>query len=202
MPRTPKQMETPMKYRKTMKWLLALALAGSVTGTLAVTKFEPAQTVADTPLVLNGAGTRFRTIFAVYDLGLYLKSRARTPEAVLEQPGPKKLSFVALRELSGTDLGVAFMKGLDANSPKNQVTRHTAATTRLIEIFSGKARLMPGETFSMDYTPGKGTVFFINGKAQGTPVGDAEFFTMVLRIWLGPAPADWKLKDALLGAEN
>jgi hypothetical protein len=51
----------------------------------------------------------------------------------------------------------------------------------------------------MEYVPGKGTTFFIQGQPQGTPVGDAEFFSMVLRIWVGPVPADFKLKDALLG---
>jgi hypothetical protein len=37
------------------------------------------------------------------------------------------------------------------------------------------------------------------GKAQGEPVGDAEFFAMVLRIWVGTSPADAALKEALLG---
>jgi hypothetical protein len=30
-------------------------------------------------------------------------------------------------------------------------------------------------------------------------VKEPAFFNALLRIWLGPAPADWKLKDALLG---
>jgi hypothetical protein len=33
-------------------------------------------------------------------------------------------------------------------------------------------------------------------------VGDAEFFGMVLKIWVGPSPADSNLKDALLGNER
>jgi hypothetical protein len=69
----------------------------------------------------------------------------------------------------------------------------------LIEIFSGKAKLSAGDTFAMEFVPGKGTTFFIQGQAQGAPIGDAEFFSMVLRIWIGPVPADFKLKDALLG---
>ena len=35
--------------------------------------------------------------------------------------------------------------------------------------------------------------------AQGEPIKEVAFFNALMRIWLGPAPADWKLKDALLG---
>jgi hypothetical protein len=47
--------------------------------------------------------------------------------------------------------------------------------------------------------PGKGTTFYIAEKPQGAAIGDAEFFAMILRIWLGPVPVDFMLKDALLG---
>jgi hypothetical protein len=39
----------------------------------------------------------------------------------------------------------------------------------------------------------------VRGKVQGAPFKEAAFFNALLRIWLGPNPADWKLKDALLG---
>ena len=54
----------------------------------------------------------------------------------------------------------------------------------------------------MDYLPGRGTQFFIARQAQGEPVGDAEFFSLVLGIWFGPSPADRLLKEALLGHEK
>jgi Chalcone isomerase-like len=163
--------------------------------------FEPTQVVAGTPLVLNGSGTRYRTIFKVYDMGVYLKSKASTAEAIVDMAGPKKLSFVALREIPGTDLGTAFLRGIEGNSTKENILKHTVSSLRLIEIFSGKNKLLPGDTFAMEYTPGKGTVFTIGGVAQGAAVGDAEFFSMILRIWLGHSPADWKLKEALLASD-
>jgi hypothetical protein len=82
------------------------------------------------------------------------------------------------------------------------VQKHAIASARLIEVFSGKSKLLPGETFAMEFIPGKGTQFFITGKAQGEPVGDAEFFGMILKIWVGASPADNLLKDALLGVER
>jgi hypothetical protein len=183
---------------------LALALSLLMGATLAApsTKFEPTVQVQGTPLQLNGAGTRYKAVFKVYDMGLYTAKKVTTPEQLLALPGPKRLQFTALRELPGTDLGRLFIKGLSDNSPKESVQKHTISTTRFIEIFSGKSKLMPGETFAMEFLPGKGTQFYIAGAPQGEPVGDAEFFSMVLKIWVGNSPADNGLKDALLGIER
>ncbi|MGY4827210.1 chalcone isomerase family protein [Sphaerotilaceae bacterium SBD11-9] len=184
--------------------LLALTLALAVGASHATpsTKFEPALQVAGTGLQLNGAGTRYKAIFKVYDMALYTTKKVNTPDALIALDGPKRLQFVALRELPGTDLGRLFIKGLSDNSPKETVQKHTLSSTRFIEIFSGKSKLMPGDTFAMEFLPGKGTQFYIQGQAQGAPVGDAEFFSMVLKIWVGPSPADANLRDALLGVER
>lgn len=166
----------------------------------AATAFALTQTVQGTPLVLQGAGTRYRAIFKVYDMALYLPHKVRTADEVLAAKGPVRLSFVALRDLPGTDLGRTFIKGLASNATPEQVTRHTPASSRLIEIFSGRSKLVEGDTFAMEYVPGQGTTFFIQGQPQGAPVGDAEYFGMILRIWLGQSPADPMLKEALVGA--
>ena len=166
----------------------------------AATAFALTQTVQGTPLVLQGAGTRYRAIFKVYDMALYLPHKVRTADEVLAAKGPVRLSFVALRDLPGTDLGRTFIKGLSANATPEQIRRHTPASNRLVEIFSGRSKLVEGDTFAMEYVPGQGTTFFIQGQPQGAPVGDAEYFGMILRIWLGQSPADPMLKEALVGA--
>ena len=166
----------------------------------AATAFAPTQTVQGTPLVLQGAGTRYRAIFKVYDMALYLPRKVLTAEEVLATTGPMRLQFVAQRDIPGTDLGLSFIKGLSSNATPDQVRRHTPASNRLVEIFSGRAKLASGDTFAMEFVPGKGTTFFIQGQPQGAPVGDAEYFGMVLRIWLGRSPVDASLKDALLAS--
>jgi hypothetical protein len=195
---------TPTQHKQYLAMLLMLAaLSNAPVGAQAVrpinSAFEVKPVVQGVPLQLNGSGTRYRAIFKVYDMALYTASKGSTPEALIAMQGPKRLSFVALRDLPGTDLGVAFIKGLGNNSPAELVQKHATASTRLIEIFSGKPKLTAGDTFAMEFVPGKGTTFYIQGQPQGAPVGDAEFFSMVLKIWLGPVPADFKLKDALLG---
>jgi hypothetical protein len=42
-------------------------------------------------------------------------------------------------------------------------------------------------------------VISVKGKQQGEAFKEPEFYAALMRIWLGPAPADWKLKDGLLG---
>ena len=182
--------------------LAMLALSTAALAMPTGTHFEPNVQLLATKLQLNGAGTRFRTIFKVYDMALYTTKKVGTPEELLALPGPKRLQFTALRELPGTDLGRLFIKGMSENAPRDVMQRHTLSTTRLIEIFSGRSKLMPGDTFAMDFMPGKGTQFYIQGQAQGEPVGDAEFFGMVLNIWVGASPADRALKEALLGHEK
>ena len=72
--------------------------------------------------------------------------------------------------------------------------------SRLIEVFSVRSRMAPGGTFAMEFHPDKGTVFFLENQQQGAAVGDAEFFNMALKIWVGGSPVEPLLKDALLGA--
>jgi len=183
--------------------LLAVGLAaGAALAAPTSTKFEPQMEVQGTRLQLNGAGTRYRAIFKVYDMGLYTTKKVTNAAELLALPGPKRLQFTALRELPGTDLGRLFLKGMNDNSPKDRVQRHALASTRLIEVFSGRSKMLPGESFAMEFVPGKGTTFYILGKAQGEPVGDDEFFQMVLKIWVGESPADHLLRDALLGQEK
>jgi hypothetical protein len=185
---------------------LAMTMAAALWVTAAeaaptVSKFEPTAEVLGTKLQINGQGTRRRGIFNGYDMALYTTRKVGTVDDLLALPGPKKLQFVALRDLPGTELGRLFIKGMGENSPKELTQKHSLSSLRLIEIFSGRPKVAPGETFAMEFIPGKGTLFYILGKPQGEPVGDAEFFTMVLKIWVGPQPADTLLKEALLGKE-
>lgn len=150
-------------------------------------------------LTLNGLGTRYKAIFKVYDMGLYTSSKASTLQEVLNTAGPKKLEFVAQRELSTTDMGQLFYRGIKENSTPAQYLKHATSALRISEVASGRSKLMPGDRFSMEFVEGKGLTFSIMDKPQGAPIGDAEFFAMVLGIWLGPVPADFMLKDALLG---
>lgn len=162
-------------------------------------RYLPTVPVGGTGLVLNGAGIRWRLVVRVYTAGLYLTAKATTPEAVLAAPGPKRLHVVMLRDVDGNDLGKLFTRGMQDNSSREDFARSIPGTLRMAELFAAKKRLAQGENFSVDWLPGQGTQILINGKAQGDPIREPEFFQSLMRIWLGPNPADANLKDALLG---
>lgn len=167
---------------------------------LAGVRYPATLSLGGSELSLNGAGIRWRLVVRVYTAGLYLASRATTAEAVLAAPGPKRLHVVMLRDIDGNDLGRLFTRGMRDNASRESFARSIPGTLRMAELFAAKKRLAQGEHFSVDWLPGQGTQILINGKAQGDPIPEPEFYRALLRIWLGPSPADHELKDALLGA--
>ncbi len=166
---------------------------------LAGIKYEPNAQIGNAKLLLNGAGIRYKAVFKVYTAGLYMGTKAATTEAVLAAPGAKRMHIVMLRDIDANELGKLFTRGMQDNSPREEFSKSIAGTIRLSELFSAKKKLAAGESFSVDFVPGQGTTVLINGKASIEPIKEPEFFTSLLRIWLGNNPADAQLKDALLG---
>jgi len=181
--------------------VVALALAGEA-GAAPATRFEPEMQVQGTPLLLNGAGTRYKAIFKVYDAALYVPRKVSTTEELLALPGLKRLQFMALRDMPSAEIGRLFVRGMMENSPSETAQMQAVSIARLIEVFSARSKILAGESFALQYVPGKGTTFEVAGKPQTAPFGDAEFFAMTLKIWFGASPADLMLKQALLGAPD
>ena len=182
--------------------LAAIAGAGAVQAepvTLSGVKYEDIADVRGAKLQLNGAGIRYKAVFKVYAAGLYLPRKAGTPEEVLAMPGAKRMSVTMLREVDSSELGKLFSRGMEDNMDKSSFSRLVPGVMRMSQIFSEHKKLQAGETFLIDWVPGIGTVVTVKGVAQGEPFKEPEFFNALLRIWLGASPADWKLKEALLG---
>lgn len=162
-------------------------------------RYEPQVSLSGSTLQLNGAGVRYKAIFKVYAAGLYLTTKASTPEAVLAAPGPKRIHVVMLRDIDANELGKLFTRGMQDNAPREEFARSIPGTIRLAEVFAAKKRLVAGDQFTVDWSPASGTVVRVNGKAMNEPIPEPEFYNGLLRIWLGKSPADHLLKDALLG---
>ncbi len=183
----------------TLVALLSTPLAQAQTTEVGGVKYEQSAQLANAKLLLNGAGVRYKAIFKVYTAGLYLGGKASTPEAVLAAPGPKRMHIVMLRDIDANELGKLFTRGMQDNAPREEFSKSIAGTLRLADLFSAKKKLTAGEYFFVDYVPGQGTTVLINGKASTEPIKEPEFFSALLKIWLGHSPADAQLKEALLG---
>lgn len=182
-------------------FLAALPAAAQAPATTDVAgiKYDNAVTVGGQRLLLNGAGIRTRFTFKVYAAGLYLAQNAATPEAVYASGGARRLHVVMLRDIDANELGKLFTDGMQKNTEAPEFARAMPGTVRLGELFAAKKRMTSGESFTVDYLPGTGTTILINGKPAGEPIREAEFFGALMKIWLGPKPADGTLKEALLG---
>lgn len=180
---------------------LLAALAGAHAAPLEVAgvKYEDSLELRGQKVELNGAGVRYKAVFKVYTAGLYLGRKVSTVEEVLGQPGPKRISITMLRDIDANELGKLFTKGVEENSPRSELAQLVPGLLRMGQMFADQKQLKTGDTFYVDWLPGAGSQVVVKGLPQGEPIKEPAFFNALLRIWLGPAPADWKLKDALLG---
>ncbi|WP_332825970.1 chalcone isomerase family protein [Ramlibacter sp.] len=179
--------------------LLAVPFAATAQVSVSGVKYEETAQIAGSQLQLNGAGTRYKGPFKVYTAGLYLGKKSATTEEALALPGAKRMAVVMLRDIDAGELGKLFVRGVEDNMERAAMSRLIPGLMRMSQIFTDHKKLKQGEQFSLDWVPGTGTIVYVRGVQQGEPFREPEFFNALLRIWLGPAPADWRLKESLLG---
>lgn len=153
-------------------------------------------------LRLNGAGVRYKAVFKVYAAGLYLPAKASTPEEALAQPGAKRIAITMLRDIDANELGKLFTRGVEENSTRAEFSQLVPGLLRMGQMFADQKQLKTGDTFHVDWIPGTGAQVVVRNVPQGEPIREPAFFKALLRIWLGPVPADFQLKEALLGKSS
>jgi hypothetical protein len=184
----------------TLAATLTLPLVGRAQTTdIAGVKFANTVQVGSSRLQMNGAGVRYKVVFKVYAAALYLGEKAATTEAVLAAPGPRRLQIVMLRDIDANELGKLFTQGMEQNAPREEFSKSITGILRMSDIFSTRKKLAAGESFAIEWLPGVGTAISVNGKPEGAPIKEPEFYSALMKIWLGKAPADAQLKAALLG---
>jgi hypothetical protein len=195
-----------MKKHTASRWIAALALALTAAGAQAIElagiKLDDTVKVAGKDLKLNGAGIRTRVIVKVYAMGLYLPEKKDTTAGVIESSGPRRVSIGLLREMTGDDLGQAFMAGITANTDKAERSKFVNQLSAFGETFVSIPEAKKGDIINVDWVPDTGTVITMNGKPVGAPLKDIGFYNALLKIWLGDKPVDSSLKPQLLGAKG
>ena len=200
-------MQLPLHKLPLIGAIMATALAAlSFTGaSLAATieisgvKVEDSAMVAGTKLQLNGAGVRYKGPFKIYVGDLYTTKKVSSLDELAAAPGPKRLTMTMLREIEAGPFGKLLTRGVEDNVPKSEMSKLIPGLMRMSDIFTVNKVLLPGETVTIDWIPGTGMVITAKGKVQGEPFKEPEFFKAIMSIWLGPVPADFKLKDTMLG---
>ena len=162
-------------------------------------KLEPTTQVGGAALVLNGAGVRTRAIFKVYVAGLYVPAKASNAAALLAQKGPRRVAITMLRNVDADTFSGALSEGLQKNLSEAQFTGFKAQIDTLGANFKAAGEAKKGDVIHLEFAPDTGTRVVINGKPSGAAIPGEEFYTALLRIWLGDKPVDGDLKKGLVG---
>ncbi len=182
---------------------MVLTVAAAVAGAQAVevegVKFDPTAQVGGAALQLNGAGLRTRAFFKVYAAGLYVPQKANSAAALLAQKGPRRVAITMLRNVDADTFSGALTEGLQKNLSEAQFSGFKAQIDALSANFKLAGEAKKGDVIHLEFTPDTGTRVVINGKAQGNAIAGEDFYSALLRIWLGDKPVDGDLKKGLLG---
>ena len=148
-----------------------------------------------TALHLNGAGIRKKAFFKIYVAGLYMPSHQTTPDHIVNLAGPKRIHMHFLyKEVKQEKLIKGWQEGFRNNLDDAGFEELAPRLTKFNSLFRTMKR---GEVIDLDYLPNVGTRVWINGELKGQIEG-AEFYSALLKVWLGESPADANLKDAFL----
>lgn len=150
-------------------------------------------------LVLNGVGVRKRFVFDIYTGGIYVAKKAGRTEELVTQPGPKRVALRFLRDVEGELFVNSLHVGLKANHSEAELARWQKQVDSLTNTIKTIAIARRGDTVYFDYTPQDGTRVSVNGVTRGPLIPGDDFYTAVLRVWLGETPADPGLKKGMLG---
>ena len=180
---------------------VAIAAMGASAQALEVegVKLEPTAQVGGAALVLNGAGVRTRAIFKVYVAGLYVPAKASNAAALLAQKGPRRVAITMLRNVDADTFSGALSEGLQKNLSEAQFTGFKAQIDTLGANFKAAGEAKKGDVIHLEFAPDTGTRVVVNGKPSGAAIPGDDFYTAVLRIWLGDKPVDGDLKKGLVG---
>ncbi len=182
--------------------LLPLALAGvaaEVHNPIGGVRFDPSVQLAGQVLQLNGTGLRARFWIKAYAAGLYLGQRVQDADAALTQPGAKRLQLRMLLPVPAAE----FVKALHLGVARNNPPALQASLAERVAVFD--AMLTPlgevrkGDTVNLDFLPGRGLLFFHNGRLLGPAIAGDEFYNAVLRVFVGEHVSDEGLRAGLLG---
>jgi len=176
--------------------LLLTTLPAQAETRIAGIELSDSYQVGQQSLLLNGAGVRSKLFIKIYIGALYLGKTSNSPAAILAATGAKSMQMTMLyKEVEAEKITQGWNEGFKANL--NDVELKTLED-RLKNFNALFPTLRKGDIVRMDYSPDTGTQLSINKRQLGHIEG-ADFFTALLKVWIGEHPADKNLKKGLLG---
>lgn len=181
--------------------LVALGLLMTTT-TLAVTVADvtlpDSAEVDGQPLVLNGAGLRTKFFIKVYAAALYLPAKMRDAEAIITSAGPKRvIMHFIYDEVAREKLTDGWSDGFENNLSEADFERLKPKLDAFNALFT---TVHEGDRIVLDFSRDGSVRVTLRGEQHGSVTG-RDFQQALLRVWLGEEPADWDLREAMLGGD-
>ncbi len=133
-------------------------------------RYDDSVDLRGSKIQLNGAGVRYRGPFKVYAAGLYLGKKAGAADDVMGIPGAKRVSITMLRDIDAGELGKLFTRSVEDNMDKSSFSKLIPGLMRMSQIFTDFKKLGAGESFTIDWLPGTGTVISVRGMPFSTVI--------------------------------
>ena len=149
-------------------------------------------------LQLNGAGVRTRAIFKVYVAALYVPQKSGDAAALLAQKGPRRVAITMLRSVDAETFAGALNDGLRSNHTEAQLAAMKPQIDALNATLKAVGEAKKGDVIHFEFMPDGGTRVTVNGQPRGSAIAGEDFFTAVLRIWIGDKPVDGGLKKGMV----
>ena len=161
------------------------------------------QQTGNANLVLNGTGARRGVTNYLYTAKLYLEHKTSDPQAVLRNSGTTQFRLVVLHDTSAAQMADLLSQGLVANASEDDLVALVSEIFDVGVLLSEQGKLLAGDSFEIDAHPATGTTVRFRSRAHAVPVSQTfanpRMFKAMMGIWLGERPADFALKQALLG---
>lgn len=186
-------------------WTAMAATAGAPVGAAPAgvvvegQRFAAQAQVAGSELLLNGTGVRAVAWFKGYAAGLYVARKAQTAEALLAQPGPKRLQLRMLQDVPPAEFVKALHRGMERNTPAADWPALQDRVERFAALITEAGKVRKGDVIDLDLDPARGMLFSVNGTLHGQAIPGAEFYNALLRAFVGDKPYDERLRAGLLG---
>jgi len=155
--------------------------------------------LAGSDLQLNGVGLRAVAWLKGYVAALYLTRKATTAADVARVNGPKRLRLYILEEATTDHFTRSFNNGIRRNSTPEELARLAERMAQFSRTIDQIGKVKKGDTIDLDFIPGAGLRFTINGVEHGKPVPGEDLYAALLRIFIGTKPVDAEMKIGLLG---
>ncbi len=158
----------------------------------------------DDPLVLNGAGIRYKFFFKIYVAALYIPEKLHRENLILRSSeydtyqANRMIMHFLYSEISKQKITNAWIESFKDNLATTMFNNVQGRLHAFNQMFPD---LYEGDIVLLDYLPHVGTRVIINGDNKGIIKG-IDFNQALLSVWLGENPVTEDLKSALLGIDN